>query len=89
MVGVPVGYRVGVGASEGVGVGIRMGVGAGVSVRVTSTTAAIGVGTAYPSAQPAANRIAVIPDISKPILNNFISYPLVYQLMMGFQAHSM
>ena len=84
MVGVAVGYRVGVGAAVEVGVGTRMDVGAGVSVGVTSATAAIGVGTACPPSQPAANRIAVIPDISRPTRNNFISYPLVYQLVMGF-----
>ncbi|RUA23623.1 MAG: hypothetical protein DSY79_01890 [Chloroflexi bacterium] len=75
---------VGVGAAVGVGVGTRMDVGAGVSAGVTSATAAIGVGTACPPSQPAANRIAVIPDISRPTRNNFISYPLVYQLVMGF-----
>ena len=68
IVGVAVGYRVGVGAAVEVGVGTRVDVGSGVLVGA-------GVGTACPPPQPAANRIAVIPGISRPTLNNFISYP--------------
>ena len=65
------GLDVGLGAA----VGTEVLVGTGVSVGVTSSPAAIGVGPACPPPQPAANKIDAIPAISRPTLNNFISYP--------------
>jgi hypothetical protein len=59
----------------GAAVGTEVLVGTGVSVGVTSSPAAIGVGPACPPPQPTANKIDAIPAISRPTLNNFISYP--------------
>ena len=56
-------------------VGTEILVGTGASVGVTSSPAAIGVGPACPPPQPTANKIDAIPAISRPTLNNFISYP--------------
>ena len=55
-------------------VGTEILVGTGASVGVTSSSAAIGVDPACPPPQPAANKIAVIPDMSRATLKSFICY---------------
>ena len=83
MVGVAVGYRVGVGAAVGVGVGTRMDVGAGVSVGVTSATASIGVGTACPLHSPQQTGLLLFQTLVDQLsITSFCIHSVLFRLLI-------